>query len=279
MLSARFSLTLAALLAAALATGCGSGDASPMDGGGTLVLTGSSTIAPLAAEVARRFESSHPGVRVEVQTGGSSRGIADVQAGRADIAMVSRELKAGELQLRTHPVALDGICLIVHRDNPVESLTDRQVVAVFTGEITDWSEVGGPGSRIVVTHKAEGRGTLEVFLNHFGLDNAAVRPDVIVGENQQAIKTVAGNPLAIAYVSIGSVDAAIAAGEPIKALRAGEVAPTVENVANGRFPIARTLYLVTAGEPVGKAKAFIDFFQSPQVHDLVQAQYFVPFQR
>lgn len=248
--------------------------AAPLSG--KLMITGSSTIAPLAAEMAARFEEQHPDVRIDVQTGGSTRGIADIQSGAADIGMASRSLKAAETGLTTHPIAVDGICLIVHKDNPVRSLTDEQVVAIFRGDVSNWEYLGGNDSPIVVVNKAAGRGTLEVFLHYFRLDNADIAADIIVGENQQSIKTVAGNPSAIAYVSIGTADAEVKRGTLIRPVQAGEIAPTTENVAAGRFPITRPLLFITQGELSGLTKAFIEFARSSDVTDLIKAQYFVP---
>ncbi len=129
-----------------------------------LVVTGSSTVAPLAAEISRLYEAQHPADRVDVQTGGSSRGIADARQGLADVGMVSRSPKDGEDDLIWYPIARDGICLIAHRDNPLTSLTDDQVVAIYRGDVSNWRELGGPDAEITVVNKAEGRSTLEVFL-------------------------------------------------------------------------------------------------------------------
>ncbi|MEK7771939.1 MAG: substrate-binding domain-containing protein, partial [Pseudomonadota bacterium] len=107
-----------------------------------LVLTGSSTIAPLAGEIARRFESLHPGVRIDVQTGGSSRGIHDVRKGIAAIGMVSRALKADEADLQAFAIAQDGISIIVHAGNPVITLNRKQIADIYTGRITHWNAVG-----------------------------------------------------------------------------------------------------------------------------------------
>ncbi len=110
---------------------------------GRLTLTGSSTVAPLVAEIGKRFESLNPGVRVDVQSGGSARGIADARSGLADIGMVSRGLKSEEEDLKSFAIARDGIGMIVHRDNLVPTLSDEQVIAIYTGRLADWSEVGG----------------------------------------------------------------------------------------------------------------------------------------
>lgn len=241
-----------------------------------LVLTGSSTIAPLAAEIGKRFEQRNPGVRVDVQSGGSSRGVADARSGLADIGMASRAANAQETDLAFFTIARDGVGVIVHRSNPVQSLTDEQIAAIYTGKITDWSAVGGKAGRIVVVNKAEGRSTLELFLGYFKLKNSDIKAHVVIGDNQQGVKTVAGNPNAIGYVSIGSAEYEAGNATPIELLPMGGVAASIETVRGGAFPLARPLNLVTRTEPAGLAKTFIDFARSKDVHDLIEAQFFVP---
>lgn len=264
----------AALLGAVLLAGTGARAADAR-----LVLTGSSTIAPLAAEIGKRFEQLNPGVRVDVQSGGSSRGVNDARAGLAGIGMASRALKPAEGDLKSYAIARDGIGIIVHKSNPVPVLSDAQIVAIYTGRISNWQEVGGRDTRITVVNKAEGRSTLELFLHHFHLKNSAVKARVVIGDNQQGVKTVAGNPGAIGYVSIGTAEFEEAQGTPIRLLPMDGVAATVDNVRHGRFPLARPLNLVTRGEPPALARRFIDFARSEAVHDLVTAQYFVPLAR
>ncbi len=241
-----------------------------------LVLTGSSTMAPLMAELARRFEHQHPGVRVDVQTGGSSRGVADVRRGLADIGMVSRDLTADEDDLQAFPVARDGIALIVHRDNTLESLTRDQVVGIFTGRIRNWAELGGPNAPITVVNKAEGHSTLKLFLEHFGLSAEEVRADVIIGDNEQGVKTVAGNPHAIGYVSIGTAEYDAEHGVPIRLVSLDGIAATSKNVRQGSYPLVRTLHLVTLGQPSGLSRVFIEFTRSGEVDEVVEAYRFVP---
>ncbi|MDD1010785.1 substrate-binding domain-containing protein [Pseudomonas shahriarae] len=238
------------------------------------MLTGSSTVALLALEIAKRFEQQNPGVRIDVQSGGSSRGVADAPSGLAGIGMVSRALKPEENKLTAHVIAMDGVGIIAHSGNPVRSLTDAQIKAIYTGRITNWNAVGGKDGRITVVNKAEGRSTLELFLQHFALKNSEIKPQVVIGENQQGIKTVAGNPGAIGYVSIGSAEFEEAQGTPIKLLPMAGVAASVANVRNGRFPLARPLNLVTKGAPAGWSRRFIDFARSGKVNDLVEAQFF-----
>jgi phosphate transport system substrate-binding protein len=241
-----------------------------------LVLTGSSTVAPLAGELAKRFELAHPGVRVDVQTGGSSRGIADARRELADIGMVSRALKPDEQDLQAFTIARDGICIIVHQDNPVASLSNEQIIAIYTGHIGNWSEVGGSDAEITVVNKAAGRSTLELFLGFFKLENPDIQADVVIGDNEQGIKTVVGNVNAIGYVSIGTAEYDSSRGVAIKLLPLNNVPATIENVSNATFPLSRPLNLVTKSEPHGLVKEFIEFARSGTVHDIVEEQYFVP---
>ncbi len=243
---------------------------------GKLVITGASTLAPLIAEIGKRFESHYPKVRVDVQTGGSSRGVADVRQGFADIGMVSRAIKAEEKDLHAFPVARDGVGVILHKENPVQALTDEQVVAIYTGKIINWKDVGGKDAPITVVNKAEGRSTLEVFLHYFKIRNTDVKAHVVIGDNEQGIKTVAGNRHAIGYVSIGTAEYDESQGVPIKLLSVGGVAVSTETVRSGTFLISRPLHIVTRTPPVGLTKAFIEYAQSKAVHDIIKQQYFVP---
>ena len=253
-------------------TGC-----SPSSDGaeGVLVVTGSSTLAPLIAEVAQQYERAHPGVRVDVQSGGSSRGIADVRDGLAEIGMVSRALAGDERALHAYTIARDGVGIILNAKNPVSALTEAQVSAIYRGEIQRWSELGRRDAPIIVVHKAEGRATLEVFLAHFGLEGSDVRADVIAGENEQAIKTVAGSVDAIGYVSIGTAEVDIEHGVPIRLLEVSGIPATLAAVRSGAYPIVRPLNLVTREPAQGLAHAFLDFVRSPDATPIFEAQSFV----
>lgn len=245
---------------------------------GKLVISGSSTMAPLVSEIGKRFESLHPGIRIDVQTGGSSRGIADVMNGLADIGMASRALKPQEGNLHGSVIAHDGITIIVHTTNPIWVLTDDQIRSIYTGNFSNWKQVGGHDAPITVVNKAEGRSTLELFLHYFALSNRDIHAHVVIGDNEQGIKTVAGNPHAIGYVSIGTAQYDATHGIPIRLLPLAHIPATIERVREGAFPLSRPLTLVTNASPAGLIKTFIDFAQSTQVNDLILKQYFVPLQ-
>jgi phosphate transport system substrate-binding protein len=243
-----------------------------------LVVTGSSTVAPLIAEIAKRFEQQNVGVRVDVQTGGSSRGIADAKTGVADIGMSSRNLNPEEAaELKEWVLAKDGICFLVHKDNPMKALTNDQINAIYTGAIGNWKQIGGPDRPLVAINRADGRAELEQFSAFFKLNPEDIKADLIAGENQQGIKLVAGNPDALVYMSIGASEYDAARGVPIKLLPMNGVEASSKTVADGTFPLSRSLVLVTKPQPGNPlARPFVDFALSAEVNDLILALSFVP---
>lgn len=241
-----------------------------------LTITGSSTIAPLMAEIAKKYEQTHPDIRIDVQTGGSTRGITDARSGVAQIGMVSRALKSDEADLTAHTIALDGIGMIIHRDNPIKSLTDQQIKDIYTGKITNWKQVNGEDKLIQVVNKAEGRSTLELFTSYFDLKNSDIQADVVIGDNQQGIKTIAANPTAIGYVSIGTAEFEIENNTPIRLLPISGIEASTDNVKNSHFPLSRPLNLVTKGEMTPAAQELIVFAQAAENKELAIAQFFVP---
>jgi phosphate transport system substrate-binding protein len=244
-----------------------------------LVVTGSSTIAPVLAEIAKKYEAGHPGSRIDVQAGGSSRGVTDARSGLAGIGMVSRSLAPEERDLNVYTLAKDGVCVILNKANQLSSLSDDDVVAIYTGRVRNWKDVGGVDAPITVVNKAEGRSTLELFLHYYKLKNDQVRADVVIGDNEQGIKTVAGNPNAIGYVSVGTAEYDAKRGVPIKLLPMKGVSPSLDAVANGTFPLSRDLNLVVKGKPVGLAADFLAFATSEQSNDVIREQSFVPISR
>lgn len=263
-------LALAAVLAFGPFLGC-----APVDPE-KVVLTGSSTIAPLVAELGRTFEAAHPGVRIDVQTGGSSRGIADVRRALADIGMSSRPLKDGEREgLVSQVLALDGVCFLVHKDNPIAELTNGQIVDIFTGRTTNWKAVGGKDAPITVINRADGRSELELFGSHFKVRAADIRASLIAGDNEQGIKTLAGDPDAILYMSVGTSEQDASRGAPIKLLPLGGVKASVANVRNKTYPFSRPLVLVTRPELKPTAREFLEFLLSSDAQPFVRNFSFV----
>lgn len=242
-----------------------------------LIITGASTIAPLVSELGKRFEKQHPGTRIDVHTGGSARGLADARQGLSDIGMVSEDLTPEEQKgMQVFLIGRDGVSIIVHADNPLDKIVSKQVVAVYTGKFKNWKDLGGKDAPITLVHKAEGRSTLTLFLHYFGIDNKAVIADVVVGDDQQGIKTVAGNPNAIGYVSIGSAEQDIKQGVKVKLLTLDGVKASSATVEDQSFPLLRQLNLVTKGQPTELTKQFIDFAQAQENYDIFHKENFVP---
>lgn len=241
-----------------------------------ITATGASTIAPLMAEIGKSFEKANPHVRVDVQSGGTSRGISDVRQGSARIGMVSRSLHPDEADLQVALLARDGVGMVVHKSNPVNMFTRDQVIAIYTGKVKNWKEVGGADLPITVISKADGRSTLEVFSQYFGLSSRTIKAQVIIGDNAQEIRTISSNKGSIGYVSIGSAEYEAKAGAPIKLVQLDKFVPSTSAVAAGQYPMARDLNLVYR-KPLSKDEAaLIAFATSPAVKKEIEAQFFIP---
>lgn len=242
-----------------------------------LQLTGSSTMAPLMVEVAKRFQALHPGIQIDVQMGGSGRGVSDARLGKADIGMVSRALGETEHDLYAMPIARDGVTVIVHKDNPVNALSDRQLLDVYTGKIANWRQLGGRDAPLRVLASTQTGASAELFSHYLKLPYEQIEAQERIGPNAERIAAVAADPHAIIWVSVGEAERKARMGVPIKLLAVGGIAATSKNVRSGNYPISRPLSLVTRGTPTGAARAFIEFCVSSQVTDLVLAFDFVPY--
>jgi phosphate transport system substrate-binding protein len=244
---------------------------------GRLLITGASTMTPMVVAIGKRFSTMHPGVQIEVRTTGTAGGIDDVRNGRAAIGMVARALTDNESGLYSFAIARDGICLIVHKDNPVRSLTNQQVFDIYTGKINHWTRVGGKDAPIVSINVREGLGSVELFTRYFGLKYADIKAPIVVGEDLERVKALIENPNGITYVSIGTAQQQADTGAPIKLLPINGVAATTRNIRTGNFPISRPLLLLTKEVPTGLVKDFITYSLSSQITDIVSQHHFVPY--
>ena len=242
----------------------------------TLTLSGSSALLPLMTDIARRFETSHPGVRIEVAGGGSGRGIADAREGKVDIGMVSRALGDKEKDLQGFAIARDGIAVLVHRDNPVSALKREQLRDIYTGKTTRWKAVGGKDADIVVVTRDKGRSSLEPFTAYLGVEATEFKAQQSIGDNAAVYDALKGSPNAIVFISLGESERR-AATEAIKLLAIDGVAATRRNVSSGNYPVSRALSLVTQELPAGVRKEFVDYSLSPLVADLVDKHHFIPY--
>ncbi len=273
------SLTLGLLIllvaASASLAGCAN-DGGPTD---ELVVTGSTTLLPIAEIAGEQFMDDNPDVRVLVSGVGSSAGIEAVSSGTSDIGTSSRDLKDEEegLGLVDTPVAYDGIAVIVNPQNPVQELSMEQLRAVFAGEITNWNEVGGPDMLIDLVNRDEASGTREAF-NKIVMDKKASfdRAAAVLPGTGQVRDVVSRSAGAVGYISLGFVDTS-GGGRPVKALKVDGVEATPASVKDGTYPIRRTLHFFTKGEPTGLAADYIEFVLSQEVQmGLVPEAGFIP---
>jgi phosphate transport system substrate-binding protein len=244
---------------------------------GKLLIVGSSTMAPMVMEISKRFQMLHPGARIEVQAGGSARGINDVIQGKVDIGMASRMLEDKEGSLFSFAIARDGVCLVLHKTNPVQNLTNQQITDIYTGKIANWSKVGGRDEPIIVINPQLGHGSVSIFTNFFNIKYSDIKAAMVVEDNDTRIRAIVENPGGITYMSVGAAEGQMAADVPIKLLPVDGAAATKKNIRTGNFPLSRPLLLLTNGAPTGLAKTFIDFSLSFEVTDIVEKHNFVPY--
>ncbi len=264
----RAAMAMLLLIPLALVSGC-----RRQGGSDELIVTGSTTILPIAEIAKERFEDKYPETKVLVSGLGSSAGIESVSNGSSDIGTSSRDLKEEEesLGLVDTPVAYDAIAVIVHPTNPLTGLTKRQVKDIFTGRVTNWSQVGGPDKEIGLVNRDEASGTREAFFK-IALDKEYFDPTAVVLPGTGQVRSVvAHSPSAIGYISLGFVT------NEVKALKIDGVEPTPESVVAGYYPIQRLLHVFTKGPPSGLAKRYIDFVLSSAVQDdVVRDAGFIP---
>ena len=253
-------------------TPAGTGQPSPTNAtplSGTITEAGSTTVQPLAELIGASFMSKTPGVTVVIQGGGSGVGFASAVNGTVDIGALSRELTAEEsAQVVEHVIARDGIAIVAAPGQTVSNLTIDQIRDIFSGEITNWSEVGGADKAIHVVSREEGSGTRAAFEELVMGKEAKIAASAILQSSNGAIRTtVSGDPDAIAYLSFGYVDSSI------KSLSVNGVAGTLDNVNNGTYPIVRPLLFVTKAQPTGLVKAFLDYCLSAEGQAIVAKDY------
>ena len=258
------SILLAAVLALSLAA-CGGGDKVSTDG--------STSMEKVIGVLKETFEGANPGVEVTYNPSGSSAGITAVLEGRCDIGLASRSLKDTETAqgLTGTILAYDGIAVIVNPENPVSDLTVEQIAAIYTGVITNWSEVGGADLQIVLIGREASSGTRDGFESVTGTEDACQYRQELTSTGD-VITTVSQNPAAIGYASIASVK------DTVKALNVGGVAPTGDTVRDGSYAIQRPFVLVTKSDaPLSEtAQAFFDYITSPAANDVIIAAGVVP---
>lgn len=243
---------------------------------GNLSIAGSTTVQPLAEAVGAKFMGIFPDVTIDVQGGGSSVGVKSAAEGTTDIGNASREVKESELaefpELQIFTVARDGIAIAVHPDVDVDEISMEEIMKVFSGEITNWSELGGSDQPIYVVAREEGSGTRSAFEDIVMGDALITDMAVLLPSNGAVKTTVSTTEWSIGFLSMGYLD------EEVKGLAVDGVEPTVENAASGDYPVVRPLNMLTNGEPGELAGAFLDYILSEDGQEIAADQGWIPVQ-
>lgn len=256
----------------------------------SLQIKGSDTMVNLAQAWAEKYMDKNQMDFVAVTGGGSGTGMASLISGTCDIAMSSRNIKQKEYDLAQKrgvepdeiKVALDGIAVVVHPDNPVAKLTMAQLSDIFTGRVSNWKELGGADASIVLLSREVNSGTHVYFKEHVLRNNdpksrAEFAPGALMLPSSQAIADeVANNSAAIGYYGMGYISTKQKAVAVAKDAQAPHVKPTIENVVTGAYPISRPLFFCTNGEPKGLVRKFLDYALSPEGQAIVKETDFVP---
>jgi phosphate transport system substrate-binding protein len=253
-------------------------------------IKGSDTMVNLGQAWAEKYMEVNPQDFISVTGGGSGTGLSALISGTCDIAASSRNIKAKEIELAGKKgikpfeikVALDGLAVVVNPKNPVSKLTTAQLAGIFTGKITNWKQVGGLDSKIVILSREVNSGTHVYFKEHILRRNDPNSTEEFAGSalmlsSSQAIADeVAGNPDAIGYYGMGYISDKQKAISVAKDPNSEFIAPTIDNVISGKYPISRPLLLYTNGQPTGMVKKFVDFVLSKEGQEIVKKTDFVP---
>ena len=280
-------LTLVALMALTMMVGCGTEEA-PADEAtaapatavpaeetpaaeelsGTVNVNGSTSMGDVIAALTEGFNEINPDVQINYTGSGSGAGIEGVLAGTCDLGLSSRALSEDEKGQGAveNIVAKDGVAVVINPENTVTDLTTEQIAAIYTGEITNWSEVGGPDAEIAVLGRDSASGTRSAFEEILGIEDACVYLNEY-SSTGDVIGNVASNPNAIGYASLSAVD------DSVVAVAVNGVTPTEETVADGSFAIQRPFVIVTVEgtELSAAAQAFLDYAMSAEVADIIAA--------
>lgn len=255
------ALAVAVLLTIGSLAGCGNTQANlSVDAGadelsGSILMVGSTSMEIFATSLAERYMEIHPDVTVNVEFAGSGAGIEAVLDGTADIGNSSRNLRDEEKAggAVENIVAIDGIAVCVDSANTVGGLTKRQLTDIYTGTVTNWSEVGGGDTPIVVIGREAGSGTRSAFEEFLGIKDVCDYANEL-DSNGAVMAKVASTPGAIGYVSSEAID------DTVIALKLDGAAPTAENIKSGKYALSRPFVMATDGEIAEQSELIRSWF-------------------
>jgi phosphate transport system substrate-binding protein len=244
-----------------------------------IIIKGSTTVLPITMKAIETYKSVKPNVSISVDGSGSGNGINALLEGSTDIANSSREMKKEEyakaeksgMKIKEIAVALDMVVPIVNPSNPVKSLTTEQLKGIYTGEITNWKQVGGKDDKIVVVSRETSSGTYE-YWNEDILKKADVRKDSLLqASNGAVVNVIANNKKAIGYVGFGYL------GKSVKAIVVNGIPATLANGKTKKFPMSRYLYVYVNEKNYSQpSKDFVAYLLSSAGQKIVSEAGFIP---
>ena len=271
-----FVTLLSLTMVMSLLAGCGSNEAATDDTAsednqdaqtelsGSVSTNGSTSMESVMGYLTEGFKEVQPGVTINYTGSGSGAGVTGAQDGTCDIGLASRDLHDDETGVTQITVAKDGIAIIVNPNNPVADLSIEQIAQIFTGEITNWSELGGADAEIAVFGREAGSGTRGAFEEIVGVEDACKYTNEY-SSTGDVIGNVASNPNAIGYASLSAVD------DTVKAVAVNGVTPSEDTVKDGSYEIQRPFVMVTKeGTQLSEAaQAFLDFAMSADAAEII----------
>ncbi|MBA9086270.1 phosphate transport system substrate-binding protein [Fontibacillus solani] len=255
--------------------GANGGNAAASELSGSILAVGSSALQPLVDQASKKFMDLNPKVSIQVQGGGSGTGLTQVSGGQADIGnsdvFAEEKLDAGPAaELVDHQVAVVAMAAVINPDVNVDNLTKDQLVKIFTGEVKNWSEVGGPDQAIQIVNRPASSGTRATFEKYaLGTKTDDLEGSIQEDSSGTVKKLVGETPGAIGYLALSYLD------NSVKVVKYDGVEATEENVANGTYPVWAYEHMYTKGEPNDVVKAFLEFMASEEVQnkDVVELGY------
>ncbi|MDE5816637.1 MAG: phosphate ABC transporter substrate-binding protein [Helicobacter sp.] len=241
---------------------------------GKIDIAGGTAHIPVMKKAAEAINAANANITISITGGGTGAGITKVGEGLADIGNTGRALKEQEIEkygLVSFPFAVDGVAIAVHKENPLANLTKEQASQIFSGAISDWSELGGASGAINLYVREDGSGTRDTFESK-GLEKGTEIPQAanVVSSNGAMKIAISQDKNAIGYVGIGHLD------DSIKGVAFEDVAPTQEHTKEGTYQISRLLYMNTKGEPQGLTKLFIDYIYSQDGAKFIEQSGYIP---